>query len=57
MIRHILTFGLVSQDRPKKTVDACLDEKLLFTTDHATVMAALRGHEKTSQQSYFRSRC
>jgi predicted Rossmann-fold nucleotide-binding protein len=51
MVRHILTFGLVSPDRPKEAVDACLDQKLLFTTDHTTVIAALREHEETSQRN------
>ena len=51
MIRHILTFGLVSPQRPKDEVDACLNEKLLFTTDHSTIIAALREHEETSQRN------
>jgi predicted Rossmann-fold nucleotide-binding protein len=50
-IRPMLTLGLVSQDRPKTEVDKCLDQKLLFTTDHATILQALRGHEAASQRN------
>ncbi|MGY8633548.1 hypothetical protein RAD15_13805 [Bradyrhizobium sp. 14AA] len=50
-IRPILAFGLVSEKRPKGDVEACLDEKLLFTTDHASIIKVLRGHEKTSQRN------
>jgi hypothetical protein len=32
-------------------VDACLDAKLLFTTDHAEVLRALREHEEASQRN------
>jgi hypothetical protein len=49
-IRPILTFGLVSEQRTKH-VERCLDEKLLFTTDHAAIIAALRGHENASQRN------
>ncbi len=51
MIRPILSVGLVSKTKPKTEVDRCLDEKLLFTTDHAAVLRALRGHEDTSQRN------
>jgi predicted Rossmann-fold nucleotide-binding protein len=51
MIHPILSFGLVSQKRPKGSVEACLGEKLLFTTDHGTIIRALRGHEQTSQRN------
>ena len=51
MIRPILSVGLVSRTKPKTDVDRCLDEKLLFTTDHAAVLHALRGHEETSQRN------
>ncbi|WOH80326.1 hypothetical protein RX327_31645 [Bradyrhizobium sp. BEA-2-5] len=50
-IRPILTLGLVSEKRPKPAVEACLDEKLLFTTDHTSIIKALRGHQKKSQQN------
>ncbi|MHC6157661.1 hypothetical protein ACVSQB_38565 [Bradyrhizobium elkanii] len=50
-IRPILTLGLVSEKRPKPAVEACLDEKLLFTTDHTSIIKALRGHQKRSQQN------
>ncbi|WP_271593081.1 hypothetical protein [Bradyrhizobium sp. CCBAU 65884] len=50
-IRPILMLGLVADKRPKKEVEECLDEKLLFTTDHPSIIKALRGHQKTSQQN------
>ncbi|MET4233944.1 putative Rossmann-fold nucleotide-binding protein [Bradyrhizobium sp. i1.4.4] len=50
-IRPILTFGLVSEKRHKKDVEACLDKKLLFTTDHAVIIDALREHEEQSQKN------
>ncbi|WP_152033715.1 SLOG cluster 4 domain-containing protein [Bradyrhizobium sp. DOA9] len=50
-IRPILILGLGSDKRPTKEVEACLDQKLLFTTDHAAIVKALRGHEKKSQQN------
>lgn len=51
MIRHILSYGLISPKRPKTAVDASLKEKLLFTTDHAEIIGALRKHEKQSQSN------
>jgi len=51
MVRHILTYGLVSSQRPKDAVDASLKEKLLFTTEHAAIIHALRGHQETSQRN------
>lgn len=50
-VRDILSFGLTSAVRPKDQVDACLDAKLLFTTDHREVLRALRGHEQASQRN------
>ncbi|XUM24089.1 hypothetical protein ACRAVF_13180 [Bradyrhizobium oligotrophicum S58] len=51
LVRHSLTLGLVSAARPKSEVDACLDNKLLFTTDHQAIITALRGHEQASRRN------
>ncbi|MGJ5181872.1 hypothetical protein ACQR16_34460 [Bradyrhizobium oligotrophicum] len=49
MIRHILTYGITSPAKPKDAVDASLLQKLLFTTDHAAIIAALREHAEKAQ--------
>jgi hypothetical protein len=51
MIRNILTYGLASGGRPKPDVDESLDAKLLFTTDHPSIITALRDHQQASQRN------
>ncbi|RXH24054.1 hypothetical protein XH99_28590 [Bradyrhizobium nanningense] len=51
MIRHILTYGITSPAKPKDAVDASLLQKLLFTTDHAAIIAALREHAEKAQNN------
>jgi predicted Rossmann-fold nucleotide-binding protein len=51
MIRNMLTYGLCSGGKPKSDVDACLDAKLLFTTDHHDIITTLREHQQTAQRN------